>query len=146
MEKLFRPVDAKWGISSPFGASDSNLREGPHKGVDFACPVGSPIRACFDGVILLRKTEDEINKKKTKDGKAKEGNRLGLYNRDYRALYWHLQDFECKLGQKVKRGDIIGWSGKTGNASGPHLHFELRILNSDKAVRPEFEGETYEAA
>lgn len=142
MEKLFRPVDAKFRISSGFGQVDPGLRDGkPHKGVDFACPVGTPVRACFDGVVLLRKTEDEISRKKTRKGKAFEGNRIGLYNRDYKALYFHLQDFECKLGQKVKRGDIIGWSGTTGNSTGPHLHFELRVLNTDKSINPEFENE-----
>ena len=146
--KVLRPVSASFPITSNFGDINLKLRSGKkHKGVDFGCPVGTPVRAAFDGVILLQKTQYEISSPKNvcKDGTAKEGNRLGLYSSHLtppiRALYFHLENFIVDVGQTVKRGQVIALSGNTGYSTGPHLHFELRWLNNDEPFAPEFDDE-----
>lgn len=126
--KIFcwRPVFERFHISSPYGATDSKLRTEPHKGVDFACPEGTPVFACWDGVILMQKYHT--------DG-SKAGTRLWIYNRGrkMRAGYFHMSEFRFeKPGQEVKEGDLVGWSGNTGNSSGPHLHFQIEALGDDR--------------
>lgn len=91
----------------------------PHKGTDFASPVGTQLRAVADGVVIFNK----IN-----GGGRSQG--FGLYTGiehpgGYRTLYAHLDKFMLNPGEKVKAGDVVGVSGATGNISGPHLHFEL---------------------
>lgn len=100
--------------------------------MDFACPEGTVVRACFDGVIGYLRNKGDGNGA---------GNRLSLYCRDYRALYFHLKDsgFLCEVGQKVTMGSPLALSGNTGASTGPHLHFELRVLGSDLPTKPEFE-------
>lgn len=143
--KLLRPVHPMYKVSAPFGHVNPNLRDGkPHKGTDFACPTGTPVRACYEGVVMLVR---DLNEGTEKQKRA--GNRIGLYSIGispaYRALYFHLHSFMCKLGQHVKRGDLVALSGNTGYSTGPHLHFELRLLNTDESVPPEdFEVDFYE--
>jgi murein DD-endopeptidase len=130
--KILRPLDKQYKISSPFGDVNSSLRGGkPHKGVDFACPVGTPLYACFDGYVNLLKTKED---------NSKSGNRIGIDSGEWRALYFHLMDdgFKCHCGQKVKAGDVVALSGNTGHSTGPHLHFELRNIITGISVEPEF--------
>lgn len=136
--KVLRPVDPKFRISSPFGERRHPITKERkfHRGIDFACPQGTPVKACFDGTILL------LRDYKTPPIEA--GNRLGLYCKNVRALYMHLDEFAVKMGQTVKKGDILAFSGNTGASTGPHLHFELRDINSDNYFEPEFEDENNE--
>lgn len=138
--KVLRPVGKEYRISSKFGQVDKGLRDGkPHKGVDFACPAGTPVRACFDGVIALLRTEKEpVGDDKASIQSRKGGNRVGLYNASHRALYFHLSAFLCDAGDKVLVGQVIALSGNSGNSTGPHLHHELRILNTDESIEPEY--------
>ncbi len=133
--KVLRPVPSKFRISSPFGdrIHPVTKEKSFHKGVDFSCPEGTEARACFDGVVALLKTKEDGNGA---------GNRLSIYGKAHRALYFHLKDdgFMCNLGKRVKKGEIVALTGKTGRVTGPHLHFEIRIINSDKPIQPEFEG------
>ena len=85
--------------------------------MDFSAPIGAPIYATGDGVI-----------KKITDRKTGFGKRIEIdHGFGYESLYAHLNKFNVKLRQKVKRGDIIGYVGNTGNAShaNPHLHFAI---------------------
>ncbi len=95
-----------------------------HYGMDFTAPTGTPIYATGDGVI-----------EETQSSKRGYGNKMVInHGFGYKTLYGHMNAFNVKKGQKVKRGDIIGFVGNTGLSSGPHLHYEV-ILN-DKKVNP----------
>lgn len=127
-----KPFSKSFRISSRFGATDSELRTEPHKGVDFACPKGTPLIACFDGLILIQRDGSD---------NSRAGSRLWLYNYadDIRAGYFHMSEFKFdKAGENVKRGELIGWSGDTGNVSGPHLHFQLEGLKDGLPCEPIF--------
>lgn len=85
-------------------------------GIDWAVPTGTPIRAAQAGQVT-RVVND--------------GTGYGVYVRiqhdeDYQTLYAHLMDAIVVVGQTVEPGDVIGRSDSTGNATGPHLHFEVR--------------------
>ena len=131
--EITKPVAPGFRISSPFGAeNDTPLRDAPHKGVDFACPVGTPLIACLDGTILLQRDHSDGNKA---------GTRLWLYNyeKDVRIGYFHMSAFLYeKTGHKVMRGELIGWSGNTGNSSGPHLHLQLESIKTGALCEPIF--------
>ena len=88
----------------------------PHHGVDFAAPVGTPIRTVGDGVIEVL------------GYKGSPGNMIRIKHSDrWTTVYMHLQGFAPGLrnGQHVSRGQLIGYVGQTGLSTGPHLHFEL---------------------
>jgi len=94
--------------------------------IDFALPIGTPIKAVANGVVLF--TESRFHKSypyKKFDNRA---NHVGIKHADGRlSLYVHLQWHSVKVraGQKVRRGQIIALSGQTGYATYPHLHFGL---------------------
>jgi murein DD-endopeptidase MepM/ murein hydrolase activator NlpD len=98
---------------------------GYHTGVDYAVPVGTDVFAVQDGTVTNATwgkaygTQIVIDQKALNDGTP---NRIaGGW-----AIYAHLSQVLVKPGQVVKRGDLIGKTGNTGNSSGPHLHFEVR--------------------
>jgi len=101
--KRWHPVLSKWRS---------------HKGVDYAASRGTPIRASGDGKIVLASRKGGY-------GKAifiQHGGR-------YRTVYGHLNGYAkgIRVGKKVKQGQIIGYVGSTGLATGPHLHYEFRV-------------------
>jgi murein DD-endopeptidase MepM/ murein hydrolase activator NlpD len=115
LRRLIKPTDGK--ITSAFGMRDHPILgiKRHHNGIDFACSVGTPIKAVLDGIV----------KRAGKGGGygrlvEVEHEDVGLTSR-----YAHLSRILVKTGRKVNRGDIIGLSGKSGLATGPHLHFEL---------------------
>lgn len=89
-----------------------------HKGVDFAAPAGTPVRATGDGTIEF------IGRQRGY------GNTVVIRHHDqYSTLYAHMRGFAKHLanGDKVTQGNVIGFVGSTGYATGPHLHYEFRI-------------------
>lgn len=89
-----------------------------HKGVDYAAPRGTPIRAVANGKVVFR------------GRKGGYGNTVVLQHANkYTTLYAHMSDFKrgVNTGITVKQGDVIGFVGSTGLATGPHLHYEFRI-------------------
>ena len=111
-------------LSSPFG-----MRKHPidgfnkmHKGTDFAAPIGTPIMASGDGVIV-------------KAGWCGGGGNCVKikHNSVYQTIYAHMSKFANKIksGTRVKQGQIIGYVGSTGKSTGPHLHYEV-IENGKK--------------
>ncbi|MDB5776833.1 MAG: peptidase [Herbaspirillum sp.] len=91
-----------------------------HKGVDFAAPTGTPIRASGDGVI------DFVGQQ------TGYGNVIMIKHwSNYSTVYGHMSRFAAGIrkGEKVSQGDVIGYVGQTGWATGPHLHYEFRIAN-----------------
>jgi murein DD-endopeptidase MepM/ murein hydrolase activator NlpD len=89
-----------------------------HKGVDYAAPTGTPIRATGDGRVVFRGTKGGYGRTVILEHGGK-----------YTTLYAHLSKFSkrAKSGNRVKQGQVIGYVGKTGLASGPHLHYEFRV-------------------
>ncbi|ARU94206.1 murein DD-endopeptidase MepM [Tatumella citrea] len=120
------PTVKQYRVSSNFNPRRLNPVTGriaPHRGVDFALPVGTPVLAVGDGEVIT-----------AKNGGAA-GNYVALrHGRQYMTRYMHLSRVLVKPGQKVKRGDRIALSGNTGRSTGPHLHFEIWINN--QAVNP----------
>ena len=89
-----------------------------HKGVDYSAPIGSPVKTTADGRIVFRGKKNGY------------GNVVEIeHGEKYSTLYAHLSGFKSgqKLGSTIKQGDVIGYVGKTGLATGPHLHYEFRI-------------------
>lgn len=95
-----------------------------HKGIDFSVRIGTPVYATGDGVII------ETKSKFNGYGKSIEIK----HGYGFKTLYAHLSQFAVKKGQKVKRGQLIGYSGNSGASTGPHLHYE--VIENGKHVNP----------
>jgi len=92
-----------------------------HKGIDFGAPTGTPIFAAGDGVIAKLGREGGY------------GNYIQIrHNSEYSTAYGHMSRFAKGLhvGSRVKQGDIIGYVGATGRATGPHLHYEVLLAGA----------------
>jgi murein DD-endopeptidase MepM/ murein hydrolase activator NlpD len=117
----------------------------PHLGVDYAAPTGTPVEATCDGKIVF------IGRKKG-DGKCI----IVRHNHIYTSYYGHLSGFAkgMKRGKRVKQGQVIGYVGATGLATGPHLDYRLkkrgvfinplkfkssRVRSISEELRPQFE-------
>lgn len=95
-----------------------------HKGMDFTAPTGTPIYATGNGVV----TRADSNS-------SGFGNHIRIdHGFGYLTLYAHLSKYNVKKGQRVKRGDLIGFVGNTGRSQGPHLHYEVH--KDGKAINP----------
>ncbi|MFT5253401.1 MAG: murein DD-endopeptidase MepM/ murein hydrolase activator NlpD [Flavobacteriales bacterium] len=95
-----------------------------HEGMDFTAKKGTPVFATGDGIIT------EAN-----DRASGYGNHIVIrHGYGYETLYAHLSKYNCKTGQKIKRGDIIGLVGSTGRSEAPHLHYEVH--KNGKVVNP----------
>lgn len=100
-------------ITSPFGVRRG---KGTHTGIDIAAPTGTPIAAPADGVVIKAGTAPSYGKVIIID-----------HGNGYTTRYGHLSEFNCYPGDRVTKGDIIGYVGSTGYSTGPHLHYEVRI-------------------
>ena len=86
-----------------------------HAGLDFAAPIGTPIYATADGVVK----EADFNE-------GGYGNHVVInHGYGYETLYGHMLRMKVRPGQKVKRGEVIGYVGSTGKSTGPHCHYEV---------------------
>lgn len=95
-----------------------------HTGIDFTCPLGTPIHASGDGRI----TAIEYMK-------SGYGTHVVIdHGFGYSSLYAHMSEVDVTLGQKVKRGQVIGKVGSTGTSTAPHLHYE--VIHKNKKVNP----------
>jgi len=124
------PVDSK-RITSGFGDrrvfeyTDKKTSTSLHYGIDYGVPTGTPVHSCAEGKVVL--AENRIS-----TGWSVVVEHLpGLYS-----LYYHLDSLGVNEGQYVKQGERLGLSGATGLATGPHLHWEIRL--NMEAVNPEF--------
>ncbi|MDI3521772.1 MAG: hypothetical protein PWR04_1760 [Anaerophaga sp.] len=88
-----------------------------HEGMDFSAPTGTEIYATGDGVV-----------KRIVRSNGGYGNHIEIdHGFGYSTVYAHMHEFNVKRGQKVKRGDVIGYVGNTGKSTAPHLHYEVRV-------------------
>lgn len=86
-----------------------------HSGIDFSTNLNAEIYATGDGVVDIDKTQWGYGNMVTID-----------HGYGYKSMYAHLNRFAVRKGQKVKRGQLIGYAGSTGKSTGIHLHYELR--------------------
>jgi murein DD-endopeptidase MepM/ murein hydrolase activator NlpD len=97
-----------------------------HTGIDLAVPLGTPVFAAADGVVVLAGSMTDAS-----GALVGYGNYIVIqHDAGLKTLYGHLLAIGVKEGQVVKRGQLIGLVGSTGNSTGPHTHFEVRIDNS----------------
>ena len=108
-------------LSSIFGeprtSSSGEMRF--HKGIDICVPPGTPVLAATDGVVAFAGTEAEYGRLVVID-----------HGHDFSTVYGHLAKIQVKAGEKVSKGQAIGTVGLSGNSTGPHLHYEVRLRNS----------------
>lgn len=116
---LLVPVNGAY-LSSTFGYRRDPImgRLALHRGTDYACPVGTPIKAGGNGRIVVRGWS-----------RVGYGNYIIIrHTNGYETLYGHMSRFRSGLsvGSYVQQGDIIGYVGSTGRSTGPHVHYEVR--------------------
>lgn len=125
------PVPQATRISSVFGARRilNGVKTVAHSGVDYAAPVGTPVIATADGIVLLAH-DDMFYSGKT----ILVAHGFGVFS-----SYSHLSQINVIQNQSVKRGEKLGEVGATGRATGPHLHFSISWFNArvdpEEAIR-----------
>ena len=113
-----------WPLSGRITSIFEDRQRSGHKGIDIAARLGTPVKAARSGHVIY-----------ASDGIGGYGNLIILRHSDkFATVYGHLSRFTVRKGQFVSRGGVIGRVGKTGSATGPHLHFEIR--NDRRPVNP----------
>ncbi len=121
-------------IASSFGEREDPINgEGAfHPGIDIDAPYGTPVRAAGDGDVLGGSTGAGYGREVILD-----------HGHDVETIYGHLSAIAVVPGQHVIRGQVIGYVGQTGRATGPHLHYEVRVhnvpVNPHKYLRTTYE-------
>ncbi len=106
-------------ITSSFGEERFSPSSGgtrPHMGIDISAPTGTPVVAPADGIVLSAGREAEYGLRVCVD-----------HGHGFTTMYGHLKEMQVKPGDRVKKGQVLGTVGTTGNTTGPHLHYEVRI-------------------
>lgn len=110
-------------ITGHYGSMYTNSTGAPyaHEGLDIGTPVGTPVYAPFDGIVAMS------------DVDLLYGEYIRTYHKDLDVCFFfaHLSKRVVDVGNAVKAGQLIGYTGNTGNSSGPHLHFEARVMQDD---------------
>lgn len=115
------------GMSSGFGYRSNPFHGGHyhfHAGVDIVAPIGTPVKGAGDGVVV-------------KAGAPERGYGYQVeidHGYGFRTKYAHLSKINVRIGQQVKRGDVVGLCGSTGYSTGPHLHYE--VIKNGTTVNP----------
>lgn len=119
-----RPLGLNVRITSPFGNRTHPIYKTRsfHKGIDLACPKGTPVFAANNGRVVFAGYDKCL------------GNYVKIDHGVYQTIYGHLQTVLVRKGQSIKIGVKIGLSGSTGVSTGPHLHFAL--YKNGKAINP----------
>ncbi len=109
-----------WGrITSAFGDTRTSALAGgtrPHRGVDISAPSGTPILAAADGVVTFAGQESEYGRLVCLD-----------HGQGFTTMYGHLKELFVQTGDKILKGQHLGTVGVSGNSTGPHLHYEVRL-------------------
>ena len=123
IERSTVSVPSRMPLNGSRLTSDYGMRDHPilrqrrrHTGVDLAAPVGTPVYATADGIV----------------GRADWFSSYGLYvsidhGADLETRYAHMSRLAVAAGDRVRKGDVIGYVGSTGRSTGPHLHYEVRV-------------------
>lgn len=116
--KMRMPLTSYW-ISSDYGQRTNPLGKNQqfHRGIDLAAPVGTRVYACKNGTVTAAVKNDKVF-----------GNYIVIkHPQGLSSIYAHLSKIQVESGQKVSTGEQIGLVGQTGQVTGPHLHFEIRL-------------------
>lgn len=111
------PLD-DYRMSSNYGMRTHPVLGGlrGHKGIDMAAPTGTPIYATADGLVTKSERFSSY------------GNFISIdHGADLETRFAHLSRMAVSAGQRVRKGDLIGYVGSTGRSTGPHLHYEVRV-------------------
>ena len=106
-------------ITSEFGEREATIKgmSTDHKGIDIAANSGTNIKSAIDGKVSVAGENSEY------------GKFIKIVNGDVMTVYAHCKTLKVKSGEKIKLGQTIATVGSTGNSTGPHLHFEIRLEN-----------------
>lgn len=117
----FSRISSRYNLKRRIAYYGNRVR--PHRGTDFAAPVGTPILSTANGTVIAS------------ERRGGNGNYVKVkHNSTYSTQYLHMQKRKVKVGDYVKQGDVIGWVGMTGNTSGPHVCY--RFWKNGKQVDP----------
>ena len=111
-------ITSKFGSRTPTDIVSSN-----HKGIDIGADIGTEIKAAMDGIVVAASSQGDY------------GKYIQIKNNSVSTLYAHCSKLYTIEGAYIKQGEKIAEVGSTGKATGPHLHFEIRI--DDRAIDPE---------
>jgi murein DD-endopeptidase MepM/ murein hydrolase activator NlpD len=101
-----------------------------HKGIDLAAPSGSPVYATADGIVAKAERYSTY------------GNYIQIeHGGELQTRYAHLSGYAVQAGDRVHKGDLIGYVGTTGRSTGPHLHYEVRVAGEAVDPTPYLAGE-----
>lgn len=118
------PIEGR--ITSGFGQRENPKNGGSefHSGLDISASSGSPVKVTADGIVSFS------------GWSAGNGNLVVIeHGSGYSTFYAHNTSVRVSVGKRVKRGDIVAYSGSTGNSTGPHLHYE--VWHNGRAVNPQ---------
>jgi murein DD-endopeptidase MepM/ murein hydrolase activator NlpD len=115
-DKFIYPVD-KYVITGVYGSQRilNGKPRRPHYGIDFHAPEGTPVKAMMDGKVTLAEKEMYFTG----------GTIIFDHGHGVSTLFMHMKDINVKVGQDVKKGEIVGTLGQSGRATGPHLDIRL---------------------
>lgn len=119
-------------VSSTFGmrVHPTLHRYKAHKGIDLAAPSGTPVYATADGIVAKAEWFSTY------------GNYIQVeHGGELETRYGHLSGYAVAAGDRVRKGDLIGYVGSTGRSTGPHLHYEVRIAGEAVDPMPYLLGE-----
>lgn len=117
----FSRISSRYNLKRRIAYYGNRIR--PHKGTDFAAPVGTPILSTANGTVIAS------------ERRGGNGNYVKVkHNSTYSTQYLHMQKRKVNVGEHVKQGDVIGWVGMTGNTSGPHVCY--RFWKNGRQVDP----------
>ena len=113
-------------ITSEFGEREATIKgmTTDHKGIDIAAKSGTNIKAAMSGTVSVAEENSEY------------GKFIKIINGDVMTVYAHCKALKVKVGDKIKLGQTIATVGSTGNSTGPHLHFEIRLEN--RYINPKY--------
>ena len=122
--KFQKPL--KGTITSEFGEREATIKgmTTDHKGIDIAANSGTNIKAAMAGTVSVAEENSEY------------GKFIKIINGDVMTVYAHCKKLKVKVGDKIKIGQTIATVGSTGNSTGPHLHFEIRLEN--RYINPKY--------
>lgn len=123
-------LTAFFGDRRVYAYSNGKTSTSLHHGIDYGIPTGTPVYACGTGKVVM--AENRISTGWT----VVIEHMPGLYS-----LYYHLDSYSVEEGQMITQEDQIGFSGSTGLATGPHLHWEVRL--NGESVSPDFFTENF---